>query len=54
MIVEAAHAAGMACIAITATYPRRNLHAAEMIIDSFEDIRSEDMEGLIERRIALL
>lgn len=44
--VRAARDAGMKCVAITNSYPREKLDSAEMVIDSFTDLRVDTLEDL--------
>ena len=46
--VEAAKAAGMKCVAVTTTYPRERLVAADTIVDSLEAVDSKDIALLFE------
>jgi HAD superfamily hydrolase (TIGR01509 family) len=39
--VEAAHRAGMKCIAVTTTNPRKDLSMADIIVDSLEELNAE-------------
>ena len=39
--VEAAHRAGMKCIAVTITNPREDLSIADIIVDSLEELKTE-------------
>lgn len=39
--VNAAHRAGMKCIAVTTTHPRQDLSEAEIILDNLEDLKME-------------
>ena len=45
--VEAAHAAGMKCIAITVTKKREDLKNADIIIDAFDELDPEKIERLL-------
>lgn len=46
--VQAARAAGMKCLGITTTHPREKLALyTDRIIDSFEEISAEEIEGLL-------
>jgi len=40
--VRAAHHAGMKCIAVTTTNPRQDLSGAEIIVDSLEELQTEN------------
>lgn len=44
--VKAAKAAGMKCIAITTTHPRKELKKADKIIDSFNELTIEEIGNL--------
>ncbi len=46
--VQAAKAAGMKCLAVTNTYPRERLTAADLIVDTLEAVGSGDIELLLE------
>ncbi len=48
--VEGAKAAGMACIAVTSTHPRRSLAKADLIVDRLADVTPDTVRGLIERK----
>lgn len=48
--VEGAKAAGMACIAVTSTHPRRSLAKADLIVDSLADVTPATVRALIGRR----
>lgn len=48
--VEGAKAAGMACIAVTSTHPRRWLAKADLIVDSLADVTPDTVRALIGRR----
>ena len=45
--VTAAHRAGMKCLAVTTTYPRKDLTEADLIVESLEDLKIEDFLGKI-------
>jgi len=45
--VTAAKRAGMHCLAITNTHPRRSLKQAEFIVDTLEAVTANDLEGLL-------
>ncbi|MBC8429388.1 MAG: HAD family phosphatase [Dehalococcoidia bacterium] len=45
--VTAAKRAGMHCLAITNTHPRRSLKQAEFIVDTLEAVTASDLEGLL-------
>ncbi len=47
--IEAASAAGMKCIAVTNTYGRERLTMADRIVKSLEEIRMEEIEGMINK-----
>jgi beta-phosphoglucomutase-like phosphatase (HAD superfamily) len=44
--IEAARAAGLRCVAITHTYPADELHAADLIVESMNDITWARLEQL--------
>ncbi len=44
--IDAAHRAGMKCIAITTTHARDELKNADKIIDSFDELKIEDLNHL--------
>ena len=44
--VHGARAAGMMCLAMTNTYPRERLNAANCIASSFHEVKLEDLERL--------
>jgi len=44
--VTAAKRAGMYCLAVTNTHPRRNLVEADLIVDTLEVVSAKDVEGL--------
>lgn len=46
--VEAAHRAGMKCVAITTTNEARHLQAADLIIDRFESVSVEHLNKLFD------
>lgn len=48
--VQAAKAAGMACLAVTTTYPAGELTAADWIVDNLDDLQPRTMLELWERR----
>ncbi len=48
--VEAAHRAGMKCVAITTTHPREKLRAADLLIDRFDQFPS-DIDQLFQEPI---
>ena len=45
--VTAAKRAGMHCLAITNTHPKRSLKQADLIVDTLEAITAKDLEGLL-------
>ncbi|GAH29295.1 unnamed protein product [marine sediment metagenome] len=45
--VTAAKRAGMHCLAITNTHPRRSLAEADLIVDTLEGVSINDIEGLL-------
>ena len=45
--VTAAKRAGMHCLAITNTHPRRSLKEADLIVDTLEGVSINDIEGLL-------
>jgi len=45
--VEAAKRAGMRCIAVTTSHPRRALAEADMVVDSLDDLASDAFELLL-------
>jgi beta-phosphoglucomutase len=47
--VQAAHAAGMKCLAVTNSYPEELLSEAELIISSLVDLSLEKIESLFEK-----
>jgi beta-phosphoglucomutase-like phosphatase (HAD superfamily) len=46
--VEAAHRAGMKCIAVTTTNPATALVAADIIVDRLDQLRLTDLYALVE------
>lgn len=44
--VSAAHSAGMRCLAVTNSYSRNKLVEADMVVDSLDELASEDLEAL--------
>ena len=42
--VEAAHRAGMRCIAVTTTHPRDELKQADIVIDTLESMKIDDLK----------
>jgi beta-phosphoglucomutase len=48
--VEAARGAGMACVAVTTTWPRERLADADLVVDSLEEISVEQLRSLAESR----
>jgi beta-phosphoglucomutase family hydrolase len=44
--VTAAKRAGMYCLAVTNTHPRRNLVEADFVVDTLEVVSAKDVEGL--------
>lgn len=46
--IEAAHAAGMPCIALSSTHEQSGLSAAERVIDALADLRAADIDALLE------
>jgi beta-phosphoglucomutase family hydrolase len=46
--IQGAKSAGMKCIAITSTHKRGSLKNADIIVDSFRDLTTEDFNELIE------
>ncbi len=47
--VEAARRAGMRCIAVTNTNPREALSAADLVVDSLDDLPQDAFEALLAR-----
>lgn len=45
--VAAAKKAGMHCLAVTNTHPRKNLLAADLIVDTLTEVEVNKLEGLI-------
>ncbi len=45
--VEAAKAAGMACVAVTSSVEREQLRAADRIVDSLAEVCASDLESLV-------
>jgi beta-phosphoglucomutase len=45
--VEAAHRAGMACIAVTTTNPADRLREAQMVVDSLDDLPPDAFDSLL-------
>lgn len=45
--VEAAHRAGMACVAVTTTWPREKLSDADLVVDSLEEVSVEKVRQLV-------
>jgi len=45
--VEAGKRAGMAVLAVTNSYPRQRLQAADLVIDSFDELALSDLERLM-------
>lgn len=45
--IEAAHSAGMKCVAVTTTHPREKLAAAERVVDSLEELGAGDFTALL-------
>ncbi|KPK59258.1 MAG: hypothetical protein AMK73_08730, partial [Planctomycetes bacterium SM23_32] len=46
--VQAAHAAGMKCLALTTTHPAGALRAADLVLDGLEGVTAGDVAALIE------
>jgi beta-phosphoglucomutase len=46
--VEGVRAAGMVCVAVTNTHSREKLAAAHRVVDSLEELRTGDLERLVE------
>ena len=46
--VQGAKAAGMMCMAVTNSYPRQMLGAANLVIDSLEEVRADSLKKLFE------
>lgn len=44
--VQAAHRAGMRCVAVTNSYPQEQLSAAEMVVESLEGLSLKEVESL--------
>ena len=44
--VEAAHAAGMRCLAVTNSYPKEKLAHADLVVASLEEIEPKELETL--------
>jgi beta-phosphoglucomutase family hydrolase len=47
--VEAAHRAGMKCIAVTTTNPASALNEADIVVDCLSELQLDDLSNLIER-----
>jgi beta-phosphoglucomutase len=45
--VRAAQAAGMACLAVTNTFPAKSLAEADLVVDSLTHVRAADLEHLV-------
>ncbi len=45
--VSAAQKAGMRCLAVTNTHPRASLKEADLIVDTLEEVSTNDLEGLL-------
>ena len=45
--ITACQRAGMHCIAVTNTHPRQSLSEADLVVDSLEEITTDDLEKLI-------
>lgn len=45
--IQAAHAAGMRCIAVTNSYPEGQLSGAELVVSSLADLDAMHLEGLL-------
>jgi beta-phosphoglucomutase family hydrolase len=45
--VTAAKSAGMGCVAVTNTHPRKSLREADLIVDSLEEVTVKDLEKLL-------
>lgn len=45
--IEAAHLAGMACLAVTNSYPSERLQAAERVVASLEEVSLEEIAALV-------
>ena len=45
--VTAAKAAGMQCIAVTNSFPREQLHAADRVVESLEEVDVESVEAMV-------
>lgn len=48
--VQGARAAGMMCMAVTNTYPREKLLAANLIVTSLQEVGVENLQSLLEER----
>jgi len=48
--INAARSAGMCCLAVTNSYPRADLAAADLIVDTLEGLDIDAIEGLVTRR----
>lgn len=46
--VQAAHRAGMKCLAVMTTHPREELSEADLIVDSLEAVGIADLAGLLD------
>ena len=44
--IKAARAAGMKCLAVTNSYPAERLSQADMVVNSLEDVKMEDLKKL--------
>ena len=49
--IQAAHAAGLACVAVTHSYPSEVLSAADVVVSSLGAVRPALLEGLCPRRL---
>lgn len=49
--VAAAKAAGMQCIAVTNSFPREKLHAADCVVDSLEEVQVELVEAMVGQNV---
>jgi beta-phosphoglucomutase-like phosphatase (HAD superfamily) len=46
--IEGAKAAGMRCLAVTNSYPKEKLTHADLVLESLEKVRPEDLERLFQ------
>jgi beta-phosphoglucomutase len=46
--IEAAHAAGMKCIAVTTTRPAEDLRSADRVVESIEEVSAADVAAMLD------